>query len=178
MVKKNYYPIIFWKKHQFKIIFIASLILLFICWYIDDDDPGSYSLYYHYIPIDPPKKKIERGTSRGEKECRRILEEYFQRPFAKARPHFLTNKITGKPLELDCYNDELRIACEYNGKQHYEFVKAFHNNRDSFRNQQYRDMMKQEMCLQHNITLITVPYNIPHEQIKDYLLNELKSKGF
>ena len=32
------------------------------------------------------------------------------------------NSVTGKPLEFDCFNKELLIACEYNGRQHYEYI--------------------------------------------------------
>ena len=31
-------------------------------------------------------------------------------------------------LELDCYEGSLRLAIEYQGKQHYEFVKQFHRS--------------------------------------------------
>ena len=29
-------------------------------------------------------------------------------------------------MELDMYNKEIGVACEYNGKQHYEYVPYFH----------------------------------------------------
>jgi hypothetical protein len=95
------------------------------------------------------------------------------------RPHFLINPITQEALELDCYNEELRLAVEYNGKQHYEFNKMMHqNSRHCFQNQKYRDHIKKELCDKHGITLITVPYSIHENKIGDFLYEELKKRGF
>ena len=85
----------------------------------------------------------------------------------------MMNAITGKPLELDCCNEDMKLAVEYNGAQHYKYIKAFHKNYESFRLQQYRDEMKQRLCQQNNYTLIVVPYTIKLEQIEPFLITEL-----
>jgi hypothetical protein len=36
--------------------------------------------------------------------------------FKSVRPGWLENPLTGRNLELDCYNEYLKLALEYNGK--------------------------------------------------------------
>ena len=115
------------------------------------------------------------GTSIGEEECRRIMEDLTGKPFRKERPDFLKNPITGQCLELDLYNSDLKLAVEYNGKQHYEYNEYMHQgSRDKFRNQQYRDYIKNQLCRENGIYLITVPYNIKRSEIKSFLMKEVR----
>ena len=133
-----------------------------------------------------PRQQQQRNTgppkeSKGEVECRRVLEKIFNKPFPKCRPNFLRNTVTSDDymnnnLELDCYNDELKIAVEYNGIQHYKYLPFFHKTKDSFYNQKYRDEMKRNMCQKNNILLIEVPYTIPVEQIENYIKSNLSRK--
>lgn len=116
------------------------------------------------------------GTqSKGEQECKRSIEEIMQKPFTKHRPDFLKNEVTGKNLELDCYNDELKLAIEYNGVQHYEYTPVFHKNKDSFYNTKYRDKMKETLCRKNGVTLIVVPYTVKLQDIKKYIQEKLYS---
>src|SRR5579884_2904756 len=81
------------------------------------------------------KGKVEnRGhrTSKGEEECRIVLEKIFKGyKFGPIRPDFLKN-VTGYNLELDCYCEELKLAVEFQGKQHYEYVQFFHKNKENY----------------------------------------------
>lgn len=118
----------------------------------------------------------ERNDSKGEIQCRRILESIFQRPFPKCRPNFLNNTVTGgkNNLELDCYNNYLGIALEYNGKQHYEYTPFMHKNKQDFYNQKYRDEMKARICEQYGIDLITVPYRVKPKDLKFFIMERLE----
>ena len=49
----------------------------------------------------------------------RFFEKIYNKKFAKCKPLWLKNQ-RGSQLELDGYNDELKIAFEYQGRQHYE----------------------------------------------------------
>ena len=122
----------------------------------------------------PPKE------SKGEKECRRVLETLFKRPFPNVRPNFLNNPVTGgdNNLELDCYNEELKLCCEASGRQHYEYVPFFHKNKEAFYNQKYRDEMKRMKCKENGVTLIEVPYTVKPEDIERYLIDELRKHGY
>ena len=124
------------------------------------------------------EKKPQGKDSKGELICRRYLEERFRKKFDKERPKYMFNSVTGKPLEFDCFNKELLIACEYNGRQHYEYTPYFHKSRADFQNQMYRDKMKRDICLKLGINLIEVPYNIKHEEIPNYIEKELRKKGY
>jgi hypothetical protein len=165
-----------WKKHKYKILVGISLLFILIMAIYNDREGGTYSDSYYYIPSEP--KHFKRPTfphqSKGERECRRVMEQLFQRAFPSKRPLFMLNAITGKPLELDCCNEDMKLAVEYNGVQHYKYTKVFHKNYETFRLQQYRDEMKKRLCEQNNYTLIIVPYTIPIEKIEEFLITELK----
>ena len=102
-----------------------------------------------------------KNESKGETQCRDIVSKIFHKPFIKVRPEFLKNNVTGKNLELDIYNDELKLAIEYNGRQHYDHIPFFHKSYEHFRAQKYRDEIKRMLCKQNGIYLIEVRYDCP-----------------
>ena len=59
-------------------------------------------------------------------------------------------------LELDFYIDELNLAAEIQGEQHYRFVPHFHRTRDNFEQQQDRDAKKSLICRQRGIRLVEI----------------------
>ncbi|CAL44686.1 25.6 kDa Uvr/REP helicase [Spodoptera frugiperda ascovirus 1a] len=116
------------------------------------------------------KQQHQQGAdSRGEIACRTHLERRFGVPFGKVRPDWLVNPSTRAKLELDCYNEELRLAVEYNGRQHYEYVPRFHTCRNDLTTQKARDVVKHEICRRMNVDLIDVPYTVHVDDIPDYL---------
>jgi hypothetical protein len=120
------------------------------------------------------KKRSGSNDSKGEVECRRVLESLFHLPFDKARPDFLNNPVTGgNNLELDCFNEQLKLAVEYDGEQHAKFIPFFHKNKETFYNQKYRDYMKIQLCKDNGITLIKVPHTVKTEDIEKYLIQKL-----
>ena len=70
-------------------------------------------------------------------------------------------------LELDIYIPELKLAFEYMGKQHYEWIKFFHKTKAEFEAQQYRDKCKKKLCKMLGITLIRIKYN---EKLSEQLI--------
>ena len=62
----------------------------------------------------------------------------------------------GTPLELDIYLPVKQIAFEYQGEQHYSYVKKF-GSRNLFEIQ-LKDANKLEACKRIGITLVTIPY--------------------
>lgn len=121
-------------------------------------------------PVQPLK---ETRQSDGEARARQILEAYFDLPFTRIRPNFLANTaIDGRNLELDCYNASLKLAVEYNGRQHYEYVPYFHRNKETFHNQKYRDELKRIYCRDNGIYLIEIPYT-EDRQLESFLIRRL-----
>ena len=113
-------------------------------------------------------------VSKGERECRRVLEEYYKKSFPSVRPSWMKNPVTGRNLELDCFNEELGIAVEYNGQQHYKYSPKFHRySRVNFHCQLYRDRETIRLTKKKGIVLIVVPYTVPFDEIKTFILTRL-----
>lgn len=166
-----------WSKHGFEIVLGLCILIILILALFRIGKKGTWASEYINLPKAGRRPPQE---SKGETECRRVLEELFKRPFAKSRPDFLRNPVTSNGmdsnnLELDCYNSELKIAVEYNGIQHYKYVPYFHKTKDSFQNQKYRDYMKRDLCQSNGILLIEVPYTVNIPEIKSFLLDKLSS---
>lgn len=133
------------------------------------------------LDVNYRHRRAPPTVSKGELECRRVIESIFQKSFPKCRPDFLRNNVTSDDysninLEIDCYNHELKIGVEYNGIQHYKYIPFFHKNKEAFYNQKYRDEMKRTKCQQNGIFLIEVPYTVKVEDIEKYIRNELATK--
>jgi hypothetical protein len=174
-----------WNEHGFNILvgLCITFILVVGLYNIFKKTNGTWDKNYTYNPLykkqpEPSSTYIHQNnvnkTSKGEQECRRVLEKIFNKPFPNYRPEFMKNEITKSNLELDCYCDELKLAVEYNGIQHYKYLPYFHSNKDKFRTQQYRDYIKRDLCKKNGITLIEVPYTVKINEIENYIKNALK----
>lgn len=105
-----------------------------------------------------------------EEQCRQIFEELFPGyKFSKCRPSWLINPRTKRPLELDGYNEELQLAFEYNGPQHYHFPNQYHRTEGEWMEQKYRDLVKYQACNQHGVYLITIPYHVPRHHLRSFI---------
>lgn len=125
-----------------------------------------------------PSSHIHQGSScpscsnfKSENLCRRIIQTLTGRQFIKIRPPFL------KGLELDGYCEELNLAFEYQGKQHYYYIPHFHRNgiRDLI-SQNLRDKIKKILCDKTGIRLITIPYSYSFmdvDKLRCYIENKL-----
>ena len=109
--------------------------------------------------------------NKSEELCREIFEDNLLEKFPKKRPEWLHG------LELDGYNEELNIAFEYNGIQHYEYNEHFHRGDvEIFEAQKERDRMKYRICREKKVNLVIIPYQYDYrnaEELEDYILNEL-----
>jgi len=172
----------FVEQYTFEVVLVLCILFLLIggIYHWFRGKKGSWSTHYFYdeMLIQRPQEKKQK-ESKGETECRRVLESLFHRRFKKVRPQFLKNPVTGgtSNLELDCYNEELGIAVEYDGRQHAEYTPYFHKNKEAFYNQQYRDYMKQQMCKENNIKLIKVPHTVRIDKIEEFLIRELRTQN-
>lgn len=116
------------------------------------------------------------SSSLSERLCRVIFEQTLGKKFPKTKPSWLINPKTGRRLELDGYNEELKLAFEYNGSQHYK-LPAFYGNSDQFLDLKERDTLKAKICKINNIQLIVIP-TISKDKLSSYIMNNLKMLGF
>lgn len=177
----------YWENYGFEMAALISLVvIILLCIYnFIFKESGTYN----EIPF--LKNKSNRGKksnkemdfeyiehtpndSRLELQTKFLLENIFKVPFYKIRPNFLRNEVTGYNLELDLYNDDLKLAIEVQGDQHYKFTPFFHRNKEAFLMQRYRDEMKKQKCMNEGITLIEIPYKVGEKKLKDYLLTQLR----
>lgn len=171
---------------------VLSLALIFAAWlFVSDGKPKPFvglaplaprvntSHYFQTgeiieIETPPPQTPVTIDRrSRGEIVCCEVMQRIFGKPFTAHRPDFLRNPETGQNLELDCFNPELKIAVEYNGRQHYEFPHRFNPTQSHLIAQVRRDDFKRRACDANGVHLITVPYNVPAERIEEYIVQRL-----
>jgi hypothetical protein len=166
----------------FTILFWIGIVVLTIIliWNLLSGKKGTFTDHTNMIwdlmgkHVTKKEKKVT-FESKGETECRRAVEHLTNKSFPKKRPTFLLNGVSGQNLELDCYNDEMKIAVEYNGEQHYKYIPYFHPNKDAFYNLKYRDEMKKRLCEENGVKLIIVPYTVKHDKIEKYIEIALNS---
>jgi hypothetical protein len=183
MISDVFQKIKWLKKNLFEILVILSLIVIIVSaiihWWRGDE--GSWDEKYYYVPMQQTQQRSPpvRKDSAGEIRSRAFLESYFGKTFPKSRPDFMVNPVTGSRynLELDCYNPELRLAVEYNGAQHYNYIPFFHKNKEAFYNQKYRDELKRIRCKELGIVLIEIPYT-KEKQLEAFLREQLQANGF
>lgn len=108
----------------------------------------------------------------SEEVCRQTLVEAFGKKFHKTRRLDWLKTKEGAKMEIDCYDEELKLGVEYNGVQHYVEVAQWHKG-GSFERQQERDKIKRQLCEEYGITLIDVPYTIHINKIRDFLREQI-----
>lgn len=169
MPKRNWF-----KHNSFTIAIICSIIFLLIVILFRDkinkalEGKEDFFIGHKYKSIQTKKKK----ENKTENRCREIFENIFKKPFPTTRPDFL-RRSNGYALELDGYNSQLKLAFEYNGQQHYNFVPKFHKNPDDLKEQKVRDNHKKFMCKQAGVTLITIPYTVKWDNLESYIRSKL-----
>jgi len=109
-----------------------------------------------------------------EELCRFIFENLFNVEFPKIKPEFL--KYNQTRLELDGYNENLKLAYEYNGRQHYEICEYKRTQQD-VDHQKEMDKFKLDKCVENNIKLIIIPFTVTKIDIIDYIKNKCKEYG-
>lgn len=165
-------------------IFLVCLVVFTIWWFYRRKKTYTYQGIKHYRPELPPlltgffkKKRKKKRVNKTEEKCRVIIQRIYGRRFPSVRPDFLKSPMTKQNLELDCYNADLKIALEYNGRQHYTYTPHFHKTKKNFYSQVHRDDWKRKRCRELGIRLIEVPYWILPIDLENYITNELKKKG-
>lgn len=80
---------------------------------------------------------------------------YYYHIYENYRPEWMLSQ-DNKRLELDFFIEELRVAIEVQGEQHYVFCPFFHKSYDNFLEQKQRDKEKQPLCTENNVRFFIV----------------------
>jgi hypothetical protein len=91
---------------------------------------------------------------KSEEICRVYFETIFNKKFPKYRGSWLINKF-GIKLELDGFCEELKLAFEHQGEQHYKKSSLY--THQQFEKLQENDIDKLEACKNNGIKLIIIP---------------------
>jgi very-short-patch-repair endonuclease len=75
-------------------------------------------------------------------------------------------KYEGEQLFFDFVIDELNIAIEVQGKQHYEFVPFFHRDSYYYYKQNKRDRLKKEWAEENGFYLVIVKEHMKLDKSK------------
>lgn len=92
--------------------------------------------------------------SYAEMLCRMAVEKLFGKPFQKIRKAGMKS-LRGRPLELDMYNDDLKIAVEHHGSQHYKAISNW-TGEEGLKTQRLHDQRRREFCRENGILLIEI----------------------
>lgn len=106
----------------------------------------------------------------SEAKVRKIIERLTGWGFPKCYPTFLKGH-NGGSLELDGYNEEHKVAFEYQGLQHYRLCYWNRFDPQKLREQKRRDWRKKYQCWYHGIKLIRVPYWV--EDVESFITGKL-----
>lgn len=120
----------------------------------------------------------ECGASLGERKCKAAMEQLFGKKFQKRRFTQLKG-IGGKSLEIDLYNEELRLGLEHQGAQHFSRKKYFGEHR--FGSVKEHDRRKRAYCKKNGITLIEVRQVgevTPDSALKETIRGALLAEGY
>lgn len=65
----------------------------------------------------------------------------------------------GELLRIDVYCPKYKLAAEFHGRQHFEYVDHFHHNQEGFTRHKERDLRKETLCREKGIALVVFRYN-------------------
>jgi hypothetical protein len=114
-----------------------------------------------------------------EEQIRFCFSQLFGQEFPKKNPSWLRQK-NGEPLHFDGFNQDLMLAFEHDGEQHFTHIKHFHPTLEDFQAAQKRDEIKNMLCEENDVDLVRIRFD---EQLADVpavilekLSNVLKAK--
>lgn len=111
-------------------------------------------------------------TSYGARQLAKLVEEITgEAPTLERNWDWLRNPSTGRKLFVDIYLENKSVAIEYDGEQHFRFIKHMHVSMDNFIKQLERDRAKDKLLSEHGIKLLRFRYDEPLNM--DYVRGKL-----
>jgi len=100
----------------------------------------------------------------SERICRTIFEQIFKCKFPSVWPNWLRNS-RGNKMQLDGYCEQLKIAFEFQGPQHYKTNSLFTPSTETLKQRLADDTLKEKLCREQNIILVNIDWT-PKKQIQ------------
>jgi len=100
------------------------------------------------------------ATSKLQRKFGDMLDRNF--PQYRIRENYRPNWLISSDhtwLELDFYIEDLKLAFEVQGDQHFIFIPFFHKTDDDFRKRKRHDQEKRDLCFGRNIKLTEICTN-------------------
>lgn len=112
----------------------------------------------------------------AQERIRLILEKHFSQPMKSIRPDWLKNPETNRNLELDGYCEALKVAFEFQGRQHFSNDTQYAGD---YEKQLVRDNFKKEKCLELGIQLLVIEQPRQYEISKFFqsVVNQLNKQN-
>ena len=111
----------------------------------------------------------------SEEICRAHFETLFDAKFPNTKPSWLLSPKNRK-MELDGYNEKLKIAFEHQGRHHYS-IGRFSESKAKLTSRQNYDKVKRKRCKEMGVLLIEIPeldYMLPIAKLREYIKSCLK----
>lgn len=122
-------------------------------------DPATTNLYGRDVYRETYQKMVEDGDAtvkwKSENQMFKLIHKHFSNAIFQYRNEQLLDL-----QSFDTYVPELKIAFEYQGRQHYEPIDFF-GGEEGFARLQERDARKKQICEDNGITLIEWKYDEP-----------------
>lgn len=110
-------------------------------------------------PMCANERRLTFFQSKGEQEIERYLH---QRGIQYEPQKTFVDCIFKNHLRYDFFVPSKNLLIEFDGAQHFEFVKKFHKTVENFETFKKRDQVKNEYAASHNINLLRIKYDQQH----------------
>lgn len=113
----------------------------------------------------------------SEERCRQCIEFIFRQDFPNVWG-IIKNPKTNRSMQFDGYNENLKMAFEYQGEQHYSWEnsrgKTEEKKKQNFIKNLKNDEIKFNLCKKENIQLLKIKYFENYKEDKQYLEHVIK----
>lgn len=166
---------------QIIIILFCVLLAIALVLYLQRNQIRSNTIRMITGAHDKPRGKLRTKDlqkfprTKSEGGVIRTLEEITGGKFPTYYPKWLVWR--GKTLELDGYNEKLKLALEFSGPLHTKWYPEREPYTVYFE-RLVRDVVKKRLCRKHGVNLIVVDMSLPPKHWRDYLVSRLYDYGF
>ena len=136
----------------------------FLEWYF-----SSASDYIKNFNVEPI---TQNNYWQSESLTRSIFENLLNCSFVKKRPSWLRTSSNQRSMELDGFNEDLKLAFEYQGEYHYSYIFPDQEPPEKI---QKKDAKKFKICKKNGVDLIQVPYK--QKGNRNYIISRLQELG-